>query len=60
VREALRASRLDQLALPTVAPGETLADLRADSFDPEEAAARGMALEHLDQLALDHLLGVRG
>ncbi len=60
VAEALRASRLDQLALPTVAPGETLADLLAEPFDPEEAGARGMAFEHLDQLALDHLLGVRG
>ena len=60
VREALRASRLDQLALPTLAPGETLAGLMTEPFDPEAAGARGMALEHLDQLALDHLLGVRG
>jgi xylose isomerase len=60
VQEALRAARVDQLAVPTVAAGESLADLRAESFDPEEAAARGMAFEALDQLALEHLYGVRG
>jgi xylose isomerase len=59
VQEALRAARVDQLAVPTVAEGESLADLRAESFDPEEAAARGMAFEALDQLALEHLYGVR-
>jgi xylose isomerase len=59
VQAALSAARLDQLATPTVAAGESLADLRAESFDPEAAAARGMAFEHLDQLALEHLYGVR-
>ena len=64
VQAALRASRLDQLALTTLAEGETLADLLADrrayeDFDPEAAAERGMAFEQLDQLALDHLLGLR-
>ena len=39
--------------------GETLADLRAEAFDPDEAGRRGMAFEHLDQLALEHLYGVR-
>jgi xylose isomerase len=34
--------------------------LRAEQFDPEEAAARGMGFERLDQLALEHLYGVRG
>lgn len=64
VQEALRASRLDQLARPTLADGESLADLLADraafeEFDVEAAAARGMAFEQLDQLALEHLLGTR-
>jgi len=64
VQEALRASRLDELAQPTLAEGETLADLLADrgayeDFDPDAAGARGMAFEALDQLAMDHLLGVR-
>ena len=57
---ALRAARLDQLALPTLDPGESAAGLLAEEFDPQAAAERGMALEALDQLALDHLLGVRG
>ncbi|HEV2637959.1 MAG TPA: xylose isomerase [Actinocrinis sp.] len=64
VREALRASRLDQLAQPTLGTGETLAGLLADrgafeDFDVEAAAVRGMAFEHLDQLAWDHLTGAR-
>jgi xylose isomerase len=64
VQAALRASRLDQLAQTTLAQGETLADLLADrsayeDFDPDAAAERGMAFEQLDQLALDHLLGLR-
>jgi xylose isomerase len=63
VQEALKAARLDQLAQATLAPGEKLADLLADrgafeDFDVDAAAARGMAFEQLDQLALDHLLGV--
>ncbi|WP_406010389.1 xylose isomerase [Streptomyces sp. NBC_00637] len=63
VQEALRASRLDQLAQATAADGleSLLADRAAfEEFDPEVAAARGMAFEHLDQLAMDHLLGARG
>ncbi|MFE0650866.1 xylose isomerase [Streptomyces sp. NPDC059534] len=62
VRDALAASRLPELAVPTAADG--LAGLLADptayeTFDPEAAAARSMAFERLDQLALEHLLGVR-
>ncbi|WP_190208638.1 xylose isomerase, partial [Streptomyces fumanus] len=62
VRAALAAARLDQLAQPTAADGldGLLADTSAyESFDPQAAAARGMAFEHLDQLAMDHLLGAR-
>ena len=54
-----RGARVDELAKPTLAEGETMADLRAEAFDPEEAAGRGMGFEHLDQLALEHLYGVR-
>ncbi|MCK8679325.1 xylose isomerase [Streptomyces lichenis] len=62
VREALRTSRLDELARPTAEDG--LAALLADrssyeDFDATAAAGRSMAFERLDQLALDHLLGVR-
>ncbi|CAG6395505.1 xylose isomerase [Streptomyces cocklensis] len=64
VQEALVAARLDQLAQPTVAEGEGLAGLLADrsayeDFDADAAAARGMAFEQLDQLAMEHLLGAR-
>ncbi|WP_327693188.1 xylose isomerase [Streptomyces sp. NBC_00459] len=63
VQAALRASRLDELAQQTAADG--LAGLLADrsafeEFDVEATAARGMAFEQLDQLAMDHLLGTRG
>ena len=63
VQEALRAARLDELAQQTAADGlkALLADRTAfEEFDVEAAAARGMAFEQLDQLAMDHLLGARG
>jgi xylose isomerase len=60
VQEALTAARVDQLGVPTVAPGESLESLRSESFDPDQAATRGMGFERLDQLALEHLYGVRG
>ncbi len=59
VKEALEAARVPELAQPTMASGETYADLLAsDGFDIEAAANRGMHYERLDQLALDHLMGV--
>jgi xylose isomerase len=63
VQQALLASRLDQLARPTLGAGESLADLLADrsayeDYDADAAAERGMAFEQLDQLAMDHLLGL--
>ncbi|MFD5696875.1 xylose isomerase [Streptomyces lasiicapitis] len=62
VVEALREARLHELTRPTAEDG--LAGLLADrgayeAFDVDGAAARGMAFERLDQLAMDHLLGVR-
>jgi xylose isomerase len=59
VQEALRQARVDELAVPTVAEGETLESLRAEAFDPDVAAERGMGFERRDQLALEHLYGVR-
>ncbi|GAA3991916.1 xylose isomerase [Allokutzneria multivorans] len=59
VAEALSASRVAQLTVPTLLPGETLADLRAEEFDADAAGTRGMGYERLDQLALEHLFGVR-
>jgi xylose isomerase len=61
VRQALTDARLDELSVPTLAEGETWADLEGESApDVDLLAARGMAFERLDQLALEHLYGVRG
>jgi xylose isomerase len=60
VQEALAASRVPELAEPTLAAGESLDDFRADdSFDVDAAARRGMGYERLDQLAMDYLFGIR-
>jgi xylose isomerase len=59
VQQALRDARVDELARPTLGDGESIATLRSESFDPNAAAERGMAFERLDQLALEHLYGVR-
>jgi xylose isomerase len=59
VQEALVASRVDQLSVPTLAPGESLQSLRDEEFDVDAAAARGYHFAHLDQLAVEHLLGAR-
>jgi xylose isomerase len=59
VAEALTAARVDQLAVPTLGDGESLADLRAEELDVEAAALRGAHVEKLDQLALEHLFGTR-
>ncbi|MDI3423462.1 xylose isomerase [Streptomyces luteolus] len=61
VRQALRDSRLHELAEPTAADGLSglLADRGAyEAFDVPAAADRSMAFERLDQLAMEHLLGV--
>jgi xylose isomerase len=59
VREALAASRVPELAEPTLAPGETWRDVRDAAVDADALGARGMGYERLDQLALEHLYGVR-
>ncbi|MFD4631115.1 xylose isomerase [Streptomyces sp. NPDC058284] len=62
VQEALREARLHELAVATADDGLSglLADRSAyETFDAESAAARGMAFERLDQLAMDHLLVAR-
>ncbi|MDF5758990.1 xylose isomerase [Spongiactinospora sp. TRM90649] len=60
VQAALADARVGELARPTLAPGETLADLARDDFDPDAAAARGYHFTRLSRLAMEHLLGVRG
>ena len=61
VAAALAASRVAELSSPTLAEGETWRDVRtaAASVDVEALAGRGMGYERLDQLALEHLYGVR-
>ena len=59
VQDALAAARAGQLTEPTLAPGETWHDLTGYTIDADTLGARGMAYEHLDQLALEHLYGVR-
>jgi xylose isomerase len=59
VAEALAASRVAELAEPTLAPGESLATLRGEELDVAAAAKRGLGAERLDQLALEHLFGSR-
>jgi xylose isomerase len=61
VQQALADARVLELSRPTLADGETWRDL-VDAPAPDVAglAARGMAFERLDQLALEHLYGVRG
>ncbi|UVS80005.1 xylose isomerase [Actinokineospora sp. UTMC 2448] len=63
VQEALKVSGLDELRTPTLGAGESVADLLADraafeDFDADKAAARGYGFVALNQLAVEHLLGV--
>jgi xylose isomerase len=59
VAEALAAAEVGELSTPTLADGESVADLRAASYDLEALATRSTGQERLDQLALEHLMGVR-
>ena len=60
VQAAMRVSGLDSLATPTLAPGETYADLPSVyDVDVDAIAARGYGYVQLQQLALEHLLGAR-
>ncbi|WP_046472437.1 xylose isomerase [Allosalinactinospora lopnorensis] len=59
VADALAAAGVAELSRSTLGPGEGVADLLAEELDVEEAGGRGYHFEHLDQLALDHLFGVR-
>jgi xylose isomerase len=59
VQQALQAARVDQLAVPTLADGESWRDVAGLTPDISALAERGMAFERLDQLALEHLYGVR-
>ncbi len=59
VAAALEAAGVADLAEPTLGDGESLSAIREASYDIESLGARSVALESLDQLAMEHLLGVR-
>lgn len=59
VVEALAAARVPELSEPTLGAGESLSGLLAEEIDLDAVGERGYHFEHLDQLALEHLFGVR-
>jgi xylose isomerase len=62
VHAARAAAKVPDLAVPTRGRGESLAALRASTvgFDAGARGAVGSGYDRLDQLAVEHLLGVRG
>jgi xylose isomerase len=63
VQTALVESGVTSLAEPTLAPGETIDAFRADAsafagLDVDAVAARGFGFVRLNQLAINHLLGL--
>jgi xylose isomerase len=65
VQAALAASKVPELSTSTLAAGESYTDLLADrgSYEDFDADAdfggKGFGFVHLQQLALEHLLGAR-
>ncbi len=64
VQAALVAAGVPNLDVPTLADGESLADLLADptafeQFDADAFGARSHGASVLDQLAVEHVLGAR-
>ncbi|GHD29565.1 xylose isomerase [Nocardiopsis kunsanensis] len=59
VVEALAAARVPELSEPTLGAGESLSELMAEEIDLDVVGERGYHFERLDQLALEHLFGVR-
>ncbi|MBQ1048249.1 xylose isomerase [Micromonospora sp. C51] len=64
VAEALTASKVAELGVPTLGDGEGYAELLADTsafeeFDVDAVAAKGFGFVRLNQLAVEHLLGAR-
>ena len=64
VQAALAASKVAELARPTLGEGESFDDLLADrsafeDFDADAVGVRGYGFGALDQLAVEHLMGAR-
>lgn len=60
----MEESKVLELTQPTLAPGETFADLLDDrsafeDFEADAVGARGYGFGRLDQLAPEHVLGAR-
>jgi xylose isomerase len=66
VQEALAASKVAELSTPTLSEGETYDDLLADrsafeDFDTDQYfGGKSFGFVHLQQLAVEHLMGARG
>jgi xylose isomerase len=57
----MKESNIPGLTEPTLKAGETWKSLtEPEAFDVEAAGERGYHYEALDQLALEHLMGVKG
>jgi xylose isomerase len=64
VKDAMAAAGWPSLSQSTLFPGETLEAFLSDKsayedFDPAAAGLREVNIERLDQLALEHIMGVR-
>ncbi len=59
VISAMAESNIPALSESTLSTGESWRDLAKDSFDAEAAGDRGYGYEAIDQLALEHLMGVK-
>jgi len=64
VQAALEKSKVSELAVPTLSPGESYDDLLADrsafeDFDADGVGAVGYGFGELDQLAVEHAMGAR-
>ena len=55
---AMKESNIPGLSEPTLSQGESWKDLANDAFDADAARKRGYGYEILDQLAMEHLMGV--
>ena len=59
VAAAVEAAGVTELRTPTLDAGESLAAVRDASYDLDALRRRSVGMEALDQLAMEHLLGVR-
>jgi xylose isomerase len=64
VQAALERSKVPELSVPTLSPGEGYEELLADrsafeDFDVDAAGVAGYGFGELDQLAVEHVMGAR-